>query len=77
MIDARWLEEEEILREKTPIYLALEDSFEPDPRRMLNQEQVDRIQSIVPEYRKLRSGGPQNESNSHGVDEAQSLWTQR
>ena len=73
VIDARWPEEEKILREKTPIYLALEDSFEPDSRRMLTQEQVDRMHSIVPEYRKLRSGDSQNEANSHGVDEAQSL----
>ena len=65
VIDARWPEEEEILREKTPIYLALEDSFEPDPRRMLTQEQADRIQSTVHKYRKLRSGDPQNEADSH------------
>ena len=64
VIDSRWPEEEEILREKTPLYLALEDSFEPDPERMMTQEQVDRIQSTVPMYRKLRSGDPQNEAGS-------------
>ena len=73
VLDARWPEEEEILREKTPVYLALEDSFEPDPRRMLTQEQVDRIHNIVPDYRKLRSGDPQNEADSHDVEEAKSL----
>ena len=73
VIDPRWPEEEEILREKTPVYLALEDRFEPDPRRMLTQEQVDRIHSIVPQYRKLRSGDPQNEADSRDVDEAKSL----
>ena len=31
----RWPEDQEILREKTPVYLGLKDSFEPDMSRML------------------------------------------
>ena len=68
-IDPRWPEDEEILREKTPVYLALEDSFEPDPGRMLTQEQVNAMQSITRKYRKLRSGDPGSEAESHGADE--------
>ena len=73
VIDARWPEEEETLREKTPVYLALEDSFEPDPGRMMTQEQADRIQSAVPKYRKLRSGDLQNEAGSNDADQARPL----
>ena len=67
--DVRWPEREEILRERTPVYLALKDTFEPDHGRMLNQEQANRMQSIAPKYRKLKSGDPQSEAHSHGVDE--------
>ena len=67
-IDPRW-PEEEILREKTPVYLALEGTFEPDPGRMLTREHANAIQSISPKYRKLRSGDPRNEAESHGADE--------
>ena len=67
-IDPRW-PEEEILREKTPVYLALEGTFEPDPGRMLTREHANAIQSISPKYRKLRSGDPRNEAESHGTDE--------
>ena len=67
-IDPRW-PEEEILREKTPVYLALEGTFEPDPGRMLTREHANAIQSISPKYRKLRSGDPRNEAESHRADE--------
>ena len=68
-IDARWPEELEILRERTPVYLTLEDTFEPDPRHMLTQEQADRMQSFGQDYRKLKSGNPQSETQGHGADE--------
>ena len=68
-MDPRWPENEELIREKTPVYLALEESFEPDPSRMLTQKQADTMQSISSEYRKLRSGHPRNDAESHGVDE--------
>ena len=37
-MDTRWPENEELLSEKTPVYLALENSFEPDPGRMLTPQ---------------------------------------
>ena len=72
IIDARW-PEEEILREKPPVYLALENSFEPDPSRMLTQDQVDHMQSIVSKNRGLKSGDTQNEAHRHGGGEKKSL----
>ena len=42
-IDPRWPEEEDILQPKTPVYLALPDSYEPDPSRMLSQREADAI----------------------------------
>ena len=69
-IDPRWPEDEQVLRERTPVYLALENTFEPDPGRMLTQEQADSLQSIARQYRKLRSGSPSEESEGHGADEA-------
>ena len=62
--DARWPDNEQLMREKTPVYLALENSFEPDPIRMLTQAQADRMQNIAPEYRKLRSGDPRAQATS-------------
>ena len=70
-IDARWPNEEEILRERTPVYLALEDTFEPDPRRMLTQEQANKMESFGPRYRKLKSGDPQGEERNQAVDKEQ------
>ena len=68
-LDSRWPKDEEILRERTPVYLALEDSFEPDPARMLTQEQADRMHSFGQQYRRLRSGDPQGEEPNHPVGE--------
>ena len=58
--DPRWPENEQLMREKTPVYLALEGTFEPDHGRMLTQEQADTMQNVGPEYRKLRSGDPRD-----------------
>ena len=69
LIDPRWPEDEEVLRERAPVYLALEGTFEPDPGRMLTREQADTIQTISLRYRKLRSGNPWNAAESHGADE--------
>ena len=41
--DPRWPEGENPLRTKAPVYLALPGSFEPDPSRMLSQEEVDSL----------------------------------
>ena len=68
-IDPRWPEDEEILRQRTPVYLALEATFEPDPGRMLTREQAERMRNAAAQYRKLRSGDPQDEENRHRLDE--------
>ena len=36
---------------------------------MLTWEHANAIQSISPKYRKLRSGNPRNEAESHRADE--------
>ena len=41
--DPRWPEGENPLRTRAPVYLALPGSFEPDPSRMLSQEEVDSL----------------------------------
>ena len=69
IMDDRWPEEEEVLRKRTPVYLALKDSFQPDPGRMLTQEQTDRMERITQSYRILRSGRAQSQDRSHGVEE--------
>lgn len=69
VMDDRWPEEEEVLRQRTPVYLALEDSFEPDPRRMLTQEQADRMERVTRRYRILRSGRAQSRDRSRGIEE--------
>ena len=70
-IDPRWPEEEQILRDKTSVYLALEGTFEPHPGRMLTQEKANRLRSFGQQYRNLRGGHRQGEARDHGVDEEQ------
>ena len=69
IMDDRWPGEEEVLRKRTPVYLALEDSFQPDPGRMLTQEQADRMERITQSYRILRSGRARSQGRAHGVEE--------
>ena len=69
IMDDRWPGEEEVLRKRTPVYLALEDSFEPDPGRMLTQEQADRMERFTQSYRILRSGRALSQDHGHGVEE--------
>ena len=70
-IDPRWPEEEQILRDRTPVYLALEGTFEPHPGRMLTQEQANRLQSFGLQYKKLRGGDRQGEARIKGDNEEQ------
>ena len=51
--DPRWPEDREIICPKTPVYLALPDSFEPDTSRTLSQEQVEAIRSFALQYREI------------------------
>ena len=41
--DSRWPQEEDILKPRIPVYLALPGSYEPDGGRMLSQEKADAI----------------------------------
>ena len=41
--DPRWPEGVNPLRTKAPVYLAMPESFEPDPSRMLSREEVDSL----------------------------------
>lgn len=68
-IDDRWPEDQEILCERTPVYLALGNTFEPDPKYMLTREQADRMRSFGQGYRKLRRGNPRREIPGHGEGE--------
>ncbi len=48
--DPRWPSDEEVLRPKTPVFLALNESFDPDPSRMLTQEQANRMEAYARLY---------------------------
>ena len=50
VLDEGWPQNEETIRPKTPVYLAKEHSFEPDPGRMLTAEQTERITEIARKY---------------------------
>ena len=41
------------MREKTPVYLAKENSFEPDPSRTLTAEQMERLRHLSRQYRDI------------------------
>ncbi len=52
-IDPNWPRDEATLREKTPVYLAKENSFEPDPSRTLTPQQMERLKRLSREYRDI------------------------
>ena len=45
--DPRWPGDADVLRPKTPVFLALGESFDPDPSRMLTQEQANRMEAYA------------------------------
>ena len=49
----RWPENQAALRENTPVYLALKDSFEPDMSRMLSPEQAASMARHFQRYTEL------------------------
>ena len=53
ILDPAWPHNEETVREKTPVYLAKENSFESDPSRMLTSEQAERIRDLSREYNNI------------------------
>ena len=54
----RWPQGQETLRQKTPVYLALKDSFEPDVSRMLSPEQAAEIARRAQMYTQVTGRTP-------------------
>ena len=54
----RWPENPGALMEKTPVYLALKDSFEPDMSRMLTLEQATEMARHAQQYAELTGQTP-------------------
>ena len=48
--NSRWARDLPIIRPAAPVFLALEDSFEPDPERKLTQEQVESMRRAGQRY---------------------------
>ena len=51
--DPRWPDNLPIIRPAAPVFLALADSFEPDPERKLTQEQAESMRQIAQRYAEL------------------------
>ena len=54
-MDPRWPGDRDVLQPGIPVYLALPDSYEPDPGRMLSQEETDAIQRESARSREFKS----------------------
>ena len=52
-IDPRWPTSRQILRPKTPVYLAMPDSFEPDISRTLTPEQLQSMRVVAARYTEI------------------------
>ena len=52
-LDARWPQDQDVLRPNAPVFLAQEGSFEPDLSRMLTPEQAEAIQNVAKRYREI------------------------
>ena len=53
LTDPRWPDDLPIIRTAAPVFLALGDSFEPDPDRKLTQEQAEAMRRIARRYAEL------------------------
>ena len=63
--DAGWPEGEQILKRGTPVYQALPDSFNPDPRRALSEEQAKGLSHLADRYREaLRPPRPTSDNTA-------------
>ena len=71
LLDEGWPQNEETIREKTPVYLAKENSFEPDLSRMLTAEQAERIREIARKYTDIL-----HNPTNHGVSAATPPYNQ-
>ena len=57
LTDPRWPDDLPIIRTAAPVFLALGDSFEPDPDRKLTQEQAEAMRRIARRYAELAQNG--------------------
>ncbi len=64
LLDAEWPQNEETIRERTPVYLAKQNSFEPDPSRMLTTEQVERLRDLSRQYTDILRNAPSNDESA-------------
>ena len=51
--DPRWPGEAKVIFPSAPVFLALENSFDPDPSKMLTQDQADRFRDLAAVYAEL------------------------
>ena len=62
ILGAKWPGNQETIREKTPVYLAKENSFEPDPSRMLTTEQVEKLRHLSHQYTNIIRNAPREDA---------------
>ena len=53
MTDPRWPENENVLRAAAPVFLAREETFEPDPSRVVSQERAESFRRMARRYGEL------------------------
>ena len=53
LTDPRWPDNLPIIRPAAPVFLSLQESFEPDPDRKLTQEQAQALSRIAQRYAEL------------------------
>ena len=56
LIDSRWPVDQEIIRPRVPVYLAQNESFEPDLSRMITPEQAEDLRRLAERHRRLTRG---------------------
>ena len=64
-VDPRWPQDEDPIQPKTPVYLALPGSYEPDPSRMLSREEAERMERESARYRERRRTPGAEASDAH------------
>lgn len=55
--DRRWPEELPVIRRAAPVFLALADSFDPDPERKLTPDQAQAMRRLALRYAELAGTG--------------------
>ena len=68
LMDSRWPQDEDILKPKIPVYLALPGSYEPDGGRMLSQEEADAIHRSTTRRRNASGGAGAEEHPAERPD---------